>query len=112
MAQLLPYQLIQQGLGAIPLVDHFIEQIQLPALLKETCKHQRYSEAILLLVKNVVIERHALYAIREWSSWYEASLVYGNTLTDDTIARGLDRLFEIDRATLLTRVIMNTARAY
>ncbi len=59
------YQLIHQGLGVIPLVNHFIEEVELHKLLKDFCKHPRYSDAILLLVKNVMIERHALYAIHD-----------------------------------------------
>lgn len=106
------YELIQQGLGALPLVDHFIYEMGLPDILKAICKNERYAESILLLIKNVVIERHALYAIREWSSWYKPSLVYGGSIGDDTIARGLDRLYEIDRASLLTQIIVNIAKVY
>ena len=106
------YKLIHQGLGAIPLANHFIEEINLHKLLNDFCKHPRYSDAILLLVKNVMIERHALYAIHEWSSWYDPSLIQGGSITDDTVARALDRLFEADRASLLTRIILNIAKKY
>jgi transposase len=106
------YQLQQQGLGAIPLIDHFIHRIGLLELLETTFKNRRYSEAILLLLKNIMIERHALYAVREWASWFDPSLVYGGKIGDDTTARALDRLFAIDRASLLTSIIINIANAY
>lgn len=106
------YKLLQQGLGAIPLIDHFINGINLPALLEKTFKNRRYSEAILLLIKNVIIERHALYGIKEWASWFDPSLVYGGNISDDTTARALDRLFEVDRSSLLTHIVMNIAQSY
>ena len=106
------YNLSQQGLGAIPIIDHFINGISLPALLEKTFKNRRYSEAILLLIKNVIIERHALYGIREWASWFDPSLVYGGDISDDTTARALDRLFEVDRSSLLTHIVMNIAQTY
>ena len=106
------YKLIQQGLGAIPLIDHFINRIGLLKLLQGIFKNLRYSEAILLLVKNIIIERHALYAIREWASWFDPSIVYGGNISDDAMARALDRLFEVDRASLLTCIVMNIAQSY
>ena len=112
MAQPLSFKLEHQGLGAIPLIDHFINEIGLPTLLNNAFKHQRYTDAILLLIKNIVIERHALYAIKEWSAWYDASLIFGGSIGDDTIARALDRLYESDRATLLTRIVMSSVNRY
>jgi transposase len=112
MAQDLFYELDQKGLGAIPLIDHFINGIGLPALLKNACKHQRYTDAILLLLKNIIIDRHALYAIHEWSAWYDPSLTYGGKIGDDTIARALDRLYDTDRASLSTSIVMSMVSAY
>ena len=104
-------RLEHKGLGVIPLIDYFIEEMGLHGLLKDFLKNQRYSDAVLLLAKNL-IERRALYAIHEWSSWYDPSLVYGGKIKDDNVARALDRLFEADRASLLTRMILNIAKKY
>jgi transposase len=107
-----PFQLLRQGLGAIPILDRVIEQIGLAAHLTETVRHTPYTEAILLLLKNILIERNALYAIREWSAQYDPALVYGGRYGDDVLARALDRLFEADRASLLTRVVLHSIKAY
>lgn len=107
-----PFQLVRQGLGAIPIFDRVIQQIGLPQHLTEAMRHPRYTEAILLLLKNILIERSALYAIREWSAQYDPALVYGGKYGDDLIARALDRLFETDRASLLTRVVLHSVKAY
>jgi len=107
-----PFQLVRQGLGAIPILDLVIQQIGLFQHLTEAMRRPRYTEAILLLLKNILIERNALYAIREWSAQYDPALVYGGKHGDDVLARALDRLFETDRASLLTRVVLHSVKAY
>jgi transposase len=107
-----PFQLLRQGLGAIPILDHVLERIELLGYLTETMKQTRYAQAILLLLKNILIERNALYAIQEWAAPYDPALVYGGSYSDDVLARALDRLFETDRASLLTRVVLHSVKAY
>lgn len=107
-----PFQLVRQGLGAIPILDHVIEQIGLEAHLAEAIRHTPYTEAILLLLKNILIERNALHAIREWSAQSDPALVYGGRYGDDVLARALDRLLQADRASLLTRVVLHSIKAY
>ncbi len=105
------FQLVRQGLGAIPIIDSVIERIGLKGCLAEAMGYSRYAEAIIVLLKNVMIERNALYAIREWSAQYDPALVHGGKHGDDAFARALDRLFETDRASLMTRVVLNAIKA-
>ncbi len=106
------YRLQRQGLGAIPIIDAFIERIGLLRLLTEALGQARYAKAIVLLTKNVMVERHALYALREWLAQYDPALVYEGHFSDDVFARALDRLFECDRASVLTRVVLGAVSAY
>lgn len=106
------FQLDQQRLDAIPIIDSVIEKIGLPHLLKEGIGNERYAEAILVLLKNILIERNALYAIQEWSAQYDPALVYGGKLSDDVFARSLDRLFDADRASLMTRIVLSAVKKY
>src|SRR3979490_795242 len=107
-----PFQLVRQGLGAIPILDRVIERIGLLQHLTEAMGQARYAQAILLLLKNILVERNALYAIQEWAAQYDPALVYGGKYGDDVLARALDRLFESDRASLLTRVVLAAVKAY
>ena len=107
-----PFQLVRQGLGAIPILDQGIERMGLLPHLTEAMGNARYTQAILLLLKNIVIERNALYAIQEWAVEYDPALVYGGKYGDDVLARALDRLFETDRASLLTGVVLHAVKAY
>jgi transposase len=107
-----PFRLVRQALGPLPLLDRVMERIRLLDHLSEATRHVPYAEALLLLLKNILLERHALYAIREWSAQYDPALVYGGKYGDDMLARALDRLFEADRASLLTRVVLTSVKAY
>jgi len=106
------FKLDRQCLGAIPIIDSIIEKIGLPHLLKEGIGHERYVHAILVLLKNVLVERNALYAIQEWSAQYDPALVHGGKLGDDVYARALDRLFEADRASLMTRIVLSAIEKF
>jgi transposase len=107
-----PFRLLRLRLGAIPIFDRVIERLQLREHLREALGHWRYAEATLLLLKNVLIERNALYAIQEWAKQYDPGLVYQAQYGDDVLARALDRLFAADRASLLTQVVLGAIQAY
>jgi transposase len=107
-----PFRLVRQGLGAIPIFERVIERLKLLEHLTQALGQVRYAEAILLLLKNVLIERNALYAIQEWATQYDPALVYAAKYGDDVLARALDRLFAADRASLLTQIVLAAIRAY
>jgi len=106
-----PFQLVRKGLGALPILDAVIERIGLEPHLREALGNPRYAQAVLLLAKNIVVERNALYAVAEWAAPYDPALVYGGKFSDDVLARALDRLFETDRASLLTGAVLKAVKA-
>lgn len=103
-----PFRLVRQEIGGLPIVERTIGRMGLQRLLTEATGSARCADAILLLLKNVLIDRNALYAIPEWASRFDPALVQGGGLGDDAIARALDRLFRADRASLLTRIVLTT----
>ena len=106
------FRLVRRGLGAIPIIDSIIKSIGLGEILTGAMGNSRYADAIVVLVKNVMIERGALYAIQDWEAQYDPALVSGGKFGDDAFARALDRLFEIDRASLLTRAVLGAVKAH
>jgi len=99
-------------IGALPIVDAVMQKLELRSLLTAALGRETYVDAVELLIKSILVEPNALYRIREWSAHYEPSLVYGAKLGDDTIARALDRLFEADRASLMTRLIVTAVKVF
>ena len=92
--------------GALPILNSIIERMGIAEELTLALKNPGYAEALLALIKNILVERNALYAIGEWAALYDAGLVAQGKIGDDKLGRALDRLFAADRATLQTRIVL------
>src|SRR5215212_6123974 len=98
--------------GALPTLNDFMERMGLREELTLALKNCDYADALLGLIKNILIDRHALYAIGEWTASYDSGLVAQGKMGDDKLARALDRLFAADRATLQTRTVLATVKNF
>ena len=92
--------------GALPILNCIIARMGLAEELSLALKNPGYAEALLALIKNILVERNALYAVGEWAALYDAGLVGQGKIGDDKLGRALDRLFAADRATLQTRIVL------
>lgn len=99
-------------IGCLPIIDLFILQMNIEAHLKNALGNTGYADAIVILIKNILIDRNALYAIREWASQFGLRLSDGREIGDDRLGRALDRLFETDRATLQTKIVLTVIKAF
>src|SRR5215472_15615459 len=98
--------------GALPILNHFIARMGLAAELTLALKNAVYADALLALIKNIVVERNALYAVGEWAALYDVGLVAQGKVGDDRLGRALDRLFAADRATLQTRIVLAAIKGF
>jgi transposase len=98
--------------GALPILNDFIERMGLREELALALKNCDYADALLGMTKNILIDRNALYAIGEWTASYDSGLVAQGKMGDDKLARALDRLFAADRATLQTRAVLATIKNF
>ena len=98
--------------GALPILNHFIERLGLKDELTSALNYPGYADALLGLAKNILIDRNALYAIEEWTAIYDSGLVAHGKMGDDKLARALDRLFVADRATLQTRIVLGAMKNF
>jgi transposase len=94
------------GVGALPILNHFIERMALEQELSLALKNSGYADVLLALLKNIVVDRNALYAVGEWVALYDVGLVAHSKIGDDRLGRALDRLFAADRATLQTGIVL------
>lgn len=66
--------------GALPLINHFLERLELAAILrrylrKDDVRQKIATERVVsLLVCNVLISREPLYAVAEWAAQYGPEL--------------------------------------
>jgi len=95
--------------GALPILNHFIERMGLAAELTLARKNAGHADALLALIKNIVVERNALYAVGDWAALYDVALVAQGKVGDDRLGRALDRLFAADRA---TRIVLAAIKGF
>jgi len=98
--------------GALPILNHFIERMGLEEELTLALKNAGYANALVALIKNILVDRNALYAVGEWAALYDVGLVAQGKIGDDKLGRALDRLFAVDRATLQTRIVLAVMKGF
>ena len=112
-----PYGLVSQTLGALPVLNHFLARTGLAGCLERhlPCDDARLrldpAVVIGLVVRNITLARRPAYALGEWAAGYEPALLglaggEADALNDDRAGRMLDRLFDADRATLITETVL------
>ena len=116
-------ELRSQRLGPLPLINHFLDRLGLQALLERFVPtHDRrirlaYSKGLGVLLRSVLVEREPIYRQQETVSGFAAEC-FGlqdelvRHVGDDAIGRALDRLFDADRAALLTEVVVAASERF
>jgi transposase len=117
------FGLTSERLGALPLLQHFLARLGLEAILArhlptpDPRTQVPHVKALGVLLRSVLLEREPIYRQHETVSTY-APETFGLTpkeaaaLCDDHIGRGLDALFDADRGTLLTEVVLAAGREF
>ena len=106
------FVLQSERLGPLPLVNHFIHRMGLEDTLdRYVPSDQRcavsHARALGVLLRSIIVEREPIYRQQETVHGF-ASGMFGvgeeemQHVGDDRIGRALDRLFDADRAALLT----------
>ncbi|HZJ04391.1 MAG TPA: IS1634 family transposase [Nocardioidaceae bacterium] len=110
-------------LGALPIVNAFCDRLGLSGLLEQFVPHDDVrvklapSAALGVVISNLAIGHRPVYALGEWAAGYEAALLGLSggevaLLNDDRVGRELSRLFDADRASLLTRVVLDAIEVF
>ena len=109
--------------GAHPVLQSFLDRIGLRALIEAALGkgdprlRLSHADSALLLVRNVALSRHPLYGVPEWARRFaperlELSAAQIELLNDDRLGRTLDRLFLLDRRTLMTRFVVRVVEVF
>ncbi len=107
--------------GGLPLVNAILSRLKFDRLLAQALPsggRLNPAAALGVLVRNIVLnDRQPIYTHAEWAARVEPALI-GLTegqavfLNDDQVGRALDRLFDADRAALLTELVLNAIREF
>jgi len=114
-------KLDSRWVGALPLVNHVLSRLHFDELLhKALPRTGRISPARALgvLLRNIVVnDRQPIYTHVEWATGTEPYLIglaegEAAHLNDDRVGRALDRLFDADRAALMTELVLGAIREF
>jgi transposase len=111
------FALRSERLGALPIVDGYLQRIGVQALLE---RHLPAGDGrtgvpaaavIGVLVRNLCVAREPLYGLADWAARFDLGLLGlgagdGALLNDDRVGRALDQLFDADRGSLLTELML------
>src|SRR3990167_3503673 len=108
--------------GALPLINAIIDKLGLVELLKEFIPTHgnetiHAAETIKLLICNLTLGKMPLYKLEEWSKSLDFrclnySKSRGEKQTDDRFGRALDKLYQCDRASLMTAIVLKAVKIF
>ena len=112
-----PFRLQTEVLGALPLIAHFLSRLGIDARLARWVPEGDASvrlapaRALGAALRCLCLRHEPLYALSEWAAPYDAALLglaseERELLNDDRVARALTQLFDADRASLLTELVV------
>ena len=118
-----PFELASQTLGALPILGRFLDRLGLEQILERHLLDgdvrvlMPAARTIRLLVLNLCLAREPLYGIAAWASSFPPGLLglepeEAELLNDDRVGRALDLLFDADRASLLTDLVLSAIREF
>ena len=109
-------------LGGLPIVNVFYDRLGIDRLLIEHVPGDARlrlapSAALGVVIRNLVVRHAPVYALGEWAGRYEPAAVGlagadVALLNDDRVGRMLGRLFDADRASLLTRLVLDAVETF
>ena len=116
------FTLHTERLGPLPLINHFIERLGLhDTLSRHVASDARcavsHASALGVLLRSIIVEREPIYRQQETVHGF-ADGMFGISaremahLGDDRLGRALDRLFDADRAALLTELVLAAGQRF
>jgi len=116
-----PLALESRRVAGLPLVNAVLDRLGLDHLLAVAVPDRgrlTAARSLGVLLRSIALhDRQPLYTLVEWASLVEPALLGieagdAAALNDDRVGRALDRLFDADRAALMTELVLRTLREY
>lgn len=117
------FGLVSRTLGGLPILNLILDRLGLPALLADAMPNDDArlklapAVAIRLVITNLALGREPLYGLGEWAAAFDPTLLGLGVeelglLNDDRVGRALEALFDADRASLLTAVVLRAVSEF
>jgi transposase len=115
-------KLTRLKVDGLPLIDSIMRQMRMREILSEyipTTKREAIPavDTLLLLAINIAVARDPLYELQQWVDSLDLRcLGYEKRpdakFNDDRFGRALDKLYQIDRASLMTSIVVSAVRTF
>ncbi len=115
-------KLIRLKVDGLPLIDSIMRRMQMRQIISEYIPDSKRGaipvvDTLLLLVINMVIARDPLYELQQWVDSLDLRcLGYDKRpdakFSDDRFGRALDKLFQVNRASLMTSIVVSAVRTF
>jgi len=116
------FQLRACSVGSVPVINHFIGRLGLDdilarALVPAGVPRIEPARSIGILLRNVVQGRRPVYGVGDWARPFHPDVIgltraQAERLNDDRVGRALDALFDADRASMMTEVVVRAVREF
>lgn len=115
-------KLVRLQLGGLPLLHSIVKRIGLREILQNyvpTHGNETVStiDTLILLVYNLVLGKDPLYKLEEWINRIDLRSVHldcynPNQFSDDRFGRALDKLYQADRASIMTELVLRVVEKF
>ncbi|MBU0577841.1 IS1634 family transposase [Patescibacteria group bacterium] len=110
----------RQYVGEIPILQNIANRLGIKEILSRDIPLHRNekvppADSLMLLIYNITCGRQPLYELEEWVAKMQPDM-FGYTsfekgvFNDDRFGRALDKLYQADRASLMTEIVVNTIK--
>jgi transposase len=112
-----------ERLGPLPLVNHYLDRLGIAEWLARFVPRPRVHQsldparALGVLLRSIIVEREPIYRQQETVKTF-APRAFGleeaeaKRLSDDAVGRALDRLFDADRGSMLTELVVGIRKRF
>jgi hypothetical protein len=112
--------LMTEKVSALPIINSYLERLDISGLMSgrmESSSHMPVHSCLMVLIRNIMMEREPVYGISEWTSRFAPSLLcftpdQVNLINDDRIGRNLDMLYDSDRGSMLADLAVRIVRDF
>jgi len=116
-------ELESETIDALPIINYFIDRLDLDEIIKCAMPHADPSNHIMphtsigILLRNIILGRLPVYGFKEWVTPFDPHLFnlkpgQVDYINDDRIGRTLEKLFDTDRASLMTEIVLKADREF
>ena len=111
-------KLVRSYVGELPIIRHIVDQLGLKEKLSQHIKPHGNElvpavDTLMILLYNITCGRKPLYELQEWVDKTDLTVfpdmphIEKGSMNDDRFGRALDKLYQADRASLMTDIVMD-----